>query len=423
MNIGNSRADIAVPFDSKKLDTLMEEHGLEVLIASSKHNIRYLLGGYSFFFFDAFDAIGVSRYLPLFVYFKGRPDLAAYVGNKMEAFEEALHKFWLPRVINKSWGTVDAIKFAIDVIKAAGPAPRTIGIECAFLPADAFLTLQTNFDNSRLVDALVLLERLRAVKTEKELRLLREASERVVDSILVAFESHMPGSTKRELIESLKREEIQRGLTFEYCLATTGTDLNRAPSDNRWSPGEIASLDSGGNLAGYIGDLCRMGVIGEPDNELSDLLAEVDCIQLAARKSIRDGNPGVNIFEDAQKQIAISPNRGSIDFVAHGMGLITHEAPRLTGNGGVPYPGDDADRPLQAGMVISIETTLIHPVRGFLKLEDTIAVTETGYEAYGDWGRGWNIVGGPNTLDTIRSVPKSLTAWDNHIQDESRKFI
>jgi Xaa-Pro aminopeptidase len=72
------------------------------------------------------------------------------------------------------------------------------------------------------------------------------------------------------------------------------------------------------------------------------------------------------------------------------MGLISHEAPRLSSRAPVPYPGDDADKPLQAGMVISIETTMHHPLRGFIKLEDTVAVTETGWEAYGDFGRGWN---------------------------------
>jgi Xaa-Pro dipeptidase len=43
-----------------------------------------------------------------------------------------------------------------------------------------------------------------------------------------------------------------------------------------------------------------------------------------------------------------------------------------------------------AGMVLSIETTLMHPRRGFIKLEDTVAVTETGWDAFGDKGRGWN---------------------------------
>ena len=45
---------------------------------------------------------------------------------------------------------------------------------------------------------------------------------------------------------------------------------------------------------------------------------------------------------------------------------------------------------LPAGMVVSIETTLQHPKRGFIKLEDTVAITADGHEAYGDRGRGWN---------------------------------
>jgi hypothetical protein len=32
----------------------------------------------------------------------------------------------------------------------------------------------------------------------------------------------------------------------------------------------------------------------------------------------------------------------------------------------------------------------MHPRRGFIKLEDTVAVTETGWDAFGDKGRGWN---------------------------------
>ncbi len=45
-------------------------------------------------------------------------------------------------------------------------------------------------------------------------------------------------------------------------------------------------------------------------------------------------------------------------------------------------------------MVISIETTLLHPTRGFIKLEDTVAVTASGCEGFGDSGRGWNRAGG-----------------------------
>ncbi len=72
------------------------------------------------------------------------------------------------------------------------------------------------------------------------------------------------------------------------------------------------------------------------------------------------------------------------------MGLVSHEAPFLLTNHPVAYEGRDADKPLKAGMVLSIETHMQHPKRGFIKLEDTLAVTDTGYEMFGIEGRGWN---------------------------------
>jgi Xaa-Pro aminopeptidase len=79
--------------------------------------------------------------------------------------------------------------------------------------------------------------------------------------------------------------------------------------------------------------------------------------------------------------------------MAHGMGLVSHEGPRLMNIPRLSYTAYDADRPLEPGMVISIETTMSHPKRGFVKLEDTVLVTETGHEALGDGARGWNRAG------------------------------
>jgi Xaa-Pro aminopeptidase len=79
-----------------------------------------------------------------------------------------------------------------------------------------------------------------------------------------------------------------------------------------------------------------------------------------------------------------------LDFTAHGIGLVSHEAPRLTATGPVPYAPYDADRALETGMVISVETALLHPARGYIKLEDTLIVRDGGWEAPGDGCRGWN---------------------------------
>jgi Xaa-Pro aminopeptidase len=379
-----------IPFDHAKLDGLLEEAGIDVLVVTSKHNIQYLLGGYRFFFFDAMDAIGVSRYLPVLVYPKGAPQDAAYIGNPMESYERDLGKFWVPDVQPRSWGTLDAATLAADHIARLGFSAKRIGVETSFLPADAFGVLGERLPQSTIVDALLPLERLRAVKTAAELELLRLASEKVVASMLAVMGGHGAGTTKRQLAEALRREEVARGLSFEYCLLTVGKSHNRAPSDEAWRPGDVLSLDSGGNYRGYIGDLCRMACLGEPDQELVDLLGLVEEVQQAARKPIRAGVRGGDVFTPALAIMEASAHRPYMHFMAHGMGIISHEAPRLTGKGAVPYPAYDEDRPLQAGMVVSVETTMLHPKRGFVKLEDTVAVTEEGCVGFGDAGHGWN---------------------------------
>jgi Xaa-Pro aminopeptidase len=174
-------------------------------------------------------------------------------------------------------------------------------------------------------------------------------------------------------------------------LLTAGTSLNRAPSDYKLKQGDIMSLDSGANYHGYIGDLCRMAILGEPDAELEDLLGEIEMIQRAAMKPIKAGAPASVIYGVGDPLVHKSKNAEHMHFLAHGMGLVSHEAPRLTARMG--YDAYDASRPLEAGMVISVETTLQHPKRGFIKLEDTVAVTDTGHEIYGEGGRGWNRAG------------------------------
>jgi Xaa-Pro aminopeptidase len=380
----------AIPFGADRLDRLMDEAGIDILVATSKHNVQYLLGGHRAFFFESMDAMGLSRYLPVLVYPKAGRDKAAYFGHRMEGFQKEIRPFWVAESQTNSSGTLDAMEKAIDYIRKLGAKPRRIGAELGFLPVDAGAALRSAFSGSELIDALFVLERLRAVKSPEELKQLRIASESVIESMLAVIAHHGPGATKRELTEALRREETDRGLVFDYCLITAGTSLNRAPSDQKWNKGDILSLDSGGNYHGYIGDLCRMAIQGEPDGELEDLLSEIEHIQRAAMKPIKAGVSGGAVYAAAEPLVQKSRHHNHMHFLAHGMGLVSHEAPRLTATGPVPYDDYDASRPLETGMVVSVETTLQHPQRGFIKLEDTVVVTDSGFEIYGEGGRGWN---------------------------------
>lgn len=383
----------ALPYSFAKLDDLMEKAGIDVLLVTSKHNTQYLLGGYRFIFFSAMDAIGHSRYLPVIAYVKGAPDKTAYVANKMEGGEHANHPFWTPHFLPMSWGSVDSMTEAVRHVKDHGPASPRIGVEPSFLPMNSARVLEAAYPNAPLVDATGLLERLRAVKTPAERTLLRQATDAITGSMQATISGSGEGDSKFQIIDRLRREETARGLQFEYCLLTLGGSHNRAASSQTWAQGDVMSIDSGGNLKGYIGDICRMGVLGQPDAELIDLLAEVETVQQAAFSKIRAGALGGDLIAAGEAELARQPNRACTDFFAHGMGVITHEAPFLMTNHPVAYEGTDAANPLEEGMILSVETTMLHPRRGFIKLEDTLLVTDTGYELFGSEGRGWNIGG------------------------------
>jgi Xaa-Pro aminopeptidase len=130
------------PFDTRKLDGLLEERDIDALIVSSKHNIQYLLGGYRFFLFDYMDAIGLSRYLPLFRV--AGPKMQPIIANSMESYERSLGRFWVPNVITKSWGTLDAANLALDHLERLNQKPRRVGVETSFLPADAYRLIAWN---------------------------------------------------------------------------------------------------------------------------------------------------------------------------------------------------------------------------------------------------------------------------------------
>lgn len=386
----DASADLEMPFDRFLLDRLMDADGIDVVLATSKHNVQYVTGGHRALFFDYMDAIGVSRYLPVVVYPKGRPEKAAFFGHRLEQHQCAVETLWVPEVRTESWGSVDPMTRVAAYLRHLGLEGASIGVEMPFLPADSYAALRTAAPTSRISDAVLVLERLRARKTPRELTLVREASERVESAMMAVIAAQGPGTSKRDIAEALRREETDRGLVFEYCLIAAGSSLNRAPSDQRWEDGDVLSVDSGGNYKGYIGDIARMAIIGDPDRELEDLLASVDRIQGAAMGVVAPGVLGRSIYDAAKAIIADEEHRDRIHFVAHGMGLITHEAPRLTDAATANYPATHADLPLETGMVISIETTIPHPRRGYIKLEDTVAVTDSGFTLFGANNRGWN---------------------------------
>ena len=132
-----SERELRMAFSADRLDALMDQAGLDVLLATSKHNVQYLLGGHRAMFFDYMDAMGTSRYLPIFVYVKGASEKAAYIGHRLEGYQREVWPFWVATAHTSAAGSVDAMEMAVDHIRRLGLRPRRIGVEMAFVPLDA----------------------------------------------------------------------------------------------------------------------------------------------------------------------------------------------------------------------------------------------------------------------------------------------
>jgi Xaa-Pro aminopeptidase len=184
MNV-HAKPSSTIPFDTARLDRLMDESGIDVLIATSKHNVQYLLGGHRAFFFDYMDAMGVSRYLPVVIYPKGAPDKAAFFGHRLENFQREINPFWMPTQQANNSGSLDTMRKAVEHIKSTGVKANSIGVETAFMPYDAGSALKAAFPESAIKDALFVLERMRALKTPDELAKLKIASDAVLESMKV----------------------------------------------------------------------------------------------------------------------------------------------------------------------------------------------------------------------------------------------
>ena len=380
-------------FDVGLLQNLLAEAEVDLLLLTSAHNVQYLLGGYRPFFFEGDETLGLSRRVPVIGYPTERPDAAFYVGHMLERDQIVFEPLWIRNIELTAWSAAAIAEPCARQIRALGLERGTIAFEGAFMPTESYLVLGELLPEVRLIDkAGGIMEDLRMIKQPHELTLIREACERIVDSMVATLERARAGITTAELEEIMRVEEAARGLRFDYCLTTTGADGNRAPSrSRRWEPGSALSLDSGGRLDGYIGDIARMAVLGEPSMLQRELLDEVDAIQQAARGAVRPGVAGIEIYTAVEQQLDASPHWELVHFIGEGIGLIGHEAPRI-GTSPLPDSGEDTNRPLECGMVLSIETSVNHPEVGLVKLEDQIIVVPDGYEAAGDGARGWNVV-------------------------------
>jgi Xaa-Pro dipeptidase len=372
-----------IPFDAKKLSRLMDQAGLQLLLACTRHNVRYLTGGYYYHFLARAQRFGRTQYLPFVGLPRGRFDETFYVGRVDERSQIETEGLWISHRIATQLGTVNAAEGAIQAARQLGITDGAIGVEMSFLPGDALLALQRGLPDATFVDATPVLDELRAVKTPAEVAFLRTVYDRVAEAIQAAFAAGRPGMTTAEIARQVEREMAQRDVAFLFAFTCAGPGTLRVPSQARWESGRILHIDAGGEVGDYLADICRMGCLGEPPSLARDLHAACLEVQERVRQTVRAGLSSRELLREGAQAVRDHRLARFGRFVAHGIGMVSHEQPDLSAS---------ASRPLEAGMVLSIETDFIHPDVGHVKIADAVVVTENGCDGLGDLGRDWHVV-------------------------------
>ena len=228
-----------------------------------------------------------------------------------------------------------------------------------------------------LVPAGQIVENLRMVKDNSEIECLRRALELAEGVFLSVVANLKTGVTEKEVaweLEKGMRLAGAEGLSFPTIVAAGANSAlpHAVPGNRPIGRGEPVLFDWGARLDGYCSDISRTVVFGPPDDTFRKVYETVAEAQGKAIAAIRAGCSTRQVDAIARNHIDKMGYEGKFGHgLGHGTGLAVHEGPRLS-------PLSDTE--LLAGMVTTVEPGIYLEGWGGVRLENMVAVGDSGAE-------------------------------------------
>ncbi len=335
----------------------MDEKGATHVVLTPSPNFHYLTG---------LPIVMRERLVALVI---SRDAEVTIIAPSFEVSEHARHT-WVSDIV--PWEE-DEDPFAV-LAERLGNNPRVLFDEG--LPLGVFWKIERavgGFESVGLVTPR--LRELRMHKTADELALMRRAGRVISDAVASAFESVEAGMTELDVQQVVNREVICGGATPTFAAVQFGEDSalpHAAPGNRVVQKGDVVLMDCGCAVAGYNTDMTRMGVVGDPSDELEKIYSVV----LAAQEVTLDQlKPGIACgAADGIARRAIEEAGYGHYFthrLGHGIGMEVHEPPYLV-------RGNSAR--LEPGMTHSVEPGIYLKGVFGVRIEDLVHITEDGAE-------------------------------------------
>jgi len=264
----------------------------------------------------------------------------------------------------------------------------SLAIEADVVTVSFHEKLKESLKGTSLAHTSGLVESLREIKDAGEIAEIREAVNIAQRAFAVIRASLRLGRTEKEVADEL---EYQIRLFGGVCGAFPSIigvgprgalPHGRPIRESRIGDFDFVLIDWGARGRLYHSDLTRVLVTGKLSPQLERVYGVVLKAQQAAIALVRPGAIMKDVDAIARQTITdASFGEAFGHSLGHGLGLAVHELPRLA---------PDQDRPLAAGMVVTVEPGVYLPGWGGVRIEDDVLVT-------------------PDGCEVLTSVPKELT--------------
>jgi len=255
-----------------------------------------------------------------------------------------------------------------------------IAVDSSKMSVDAFEQKKKEFLEIRWVTIPYLTRALRSIKDPEELAKLRRSAHLTKQAFIFAKQALKEGVSELEIawkFESFCREHGASRMAFEpivafgdHCAFPHHHSTNR-----KFRHKEGVLFDVGCVIDSYASDMTRTVIPMDAPEKIQRIGEIVKQAQAAACNLCK---PGIKVKELDEAAREVLRKGGLEEYfthsLGHGIGLETHEFPRLTSK------GMEGETVLQEGMVITIEPGLYLPEIGGARHEDTVIVTKDGME-------------------------------------------
>jgi Xaa-Pro aminopeptidase len=340
----------------------LHAHNLGALIVGPSSDLKYLIG---------YDALPLER-LTLFV-------LAANGDAHLivpELERERAQAFGSDRYATVLTYTETDNPITLAARLLAGRAPIAVQ---QHLFSGFTLALQAQLTDHQFVDATPVLAPLRLIKTSDEIASLRAAAH-AIDTVHAKVSAWLkPGVSEAQAGRHIAEAILDSHEKVNFVIVASGPNgasPHHELSNRILQTGDTIVVDIGGTKDGYCSDETRNYVIGTPPDEYK---AVYDAVLRAHAAAVAAVKPGVSAHtvDAAARQVIEDAGYGPyfIHRTGHGIGLDAHEEPWIVA-------GNTTE--LRPGMAFSIEPGIYLPGRFGVRIEDIVAVTDTGIDVLND---------------------------------------